>query len=1190
MDEKEQSSSAPESITGGTPYWTPSREELFDWLKKNAPSLAELYRGAAALLFGPSVPGYTRFVSHAVREIRNRLPGAITGVEAAGRVEYKGRLDDIGADWRRAGIAIDSPPSADGGAVSAEKSSTEVALPRKLARKIGKLLDDHDASREKPRDTAVRLFEGAAPRNQRFREALRPVVVQWMEVCDWFMKRTHDSGTADDKFDPAEFRKNFELFESTLLGIIRGVSTFFVNTDELDAILTKSATPENVEAAIARMGYGEYNRYFFERLQDPSWIVPLKAKQFFSSPPPAIKDDVEGTIAFPAWPESRFLIRMAKVAPEVVADVVLKIPATDNVRVHDDLADIALGLPGPLAAKMVPEAKTWVGARHKVLLDEKLGALVEKLIDEGQPSAALELAEKLLEVLPDPRPILVPEPVGHFDGWHYERLLNRTVPRLVESLGTPAFTLVCNLLDSAVLLGRQEGETDDPEDYSFIWREAIERGRSFSRGVTDALVSSVLQAGIDLVARKKASLEEVVAMLERRKWPVFHRIALYVLREFAEQGQQLIAERLTDPDRYNRPGITREFWLLAGKGFTALPEKQKELLLAWIDRGPDLEAYKRRIAEFTGEVVSEKEASNYGKNWRRDHFEVVKDGLCGKWKTGYEELVAEMGAAGDVTAVRAVSGGAFAPPSPKSDADIAKMTMPEIIAFLKTWKPSGEPMGERRAGLGAKLAIAVAAEPSKFSAAAGEFKGLDPTYVRELFQALLIPSAGENGIEWKEILDLGRWVVEQPPTIPERKGGHFDQDPDWSWTRSAIVRLLSAGFEADRLPVELRTAAWDILERITADENPTRDQEEQYLKEDNADPASLSINSVRGEALHGVIKYALWLRRSFEKQTDGTELTKRGFDEMPEVRKILERHLDLAVDRTLTTRSVYGRWLPWLQLVDAVWFENNLSKIFPVGESEVSFRDCAWTTYVVLCDVFDSVFTSLQNEYGRAVEKIGTFKVGKSHLGDPDSRLASHLMILYWRGRLPLPPEDGLLQKFFSSAPDKIRGEAIGFVGRTLKNDTGEIRAEVLERLKRLWVGRLETVAASPDKSLFRLELSQFGWWFVSGKFDDDWALDQLLATLRITRKAEADLWVAEKLRDLSAAKPDKAIECLSLMLDGDEEGWGMLGWRESAHKIVEAAVASPEAATREAARVLIHKLGGLGYFEYRQFLAEDVG
>ena len=114
---------------------------------------------------------------------------------------------------------------------------------------------------------------------------------------------------------------------------------------------------------------------------------------------------------------------MATRAPEAVIEVVLEIPDTENVRVHEDLADIALALPAPFAAKLVPQAKTRIQTPYQLLLPEKLGALVSKLVQEGEAEGALDLARALLEVLPDPKPILVPEPRGHFDSWHYEGIL-----------------------------------------------------------------------------------------------------------------------------------------------------------------------------------------------------------------------------------------------------------------------------------------------------------------------------------------------------------------------------------------------------------------------------------------------------------------------------------------------------------------------------------------------------------------------------------------------------------------------------------------------------------------------------------------------------------------------------------------------------------------------------------------------
>jgi len=224
--------------------WTGNRRELLEWLRRNASSLAELFEGAVSLLYGSPVPGFSRFVSHAVREVRNRMPGVISGTSSSGRLDYKGRMDQIAAAWKTAGISLEGTGVRTENPDSAAASvSPQTALPRKLAQKIARLVADHEAAREKPMDAAIKLFEGVAPENEKFRDTLRPVVLQWLETCDWFMKRTHDSGAMDADVEVEELRKNFAIFETTLLTIVRGLSTFFANTDELDECLRGTPTP-----------------------------------------------------------------------------------------------------------------------------------------------------------------------------------------------------------------------------------------------------------------------------------------------------------------------------------------------------------------------------------------------------------------------------------------------------------------------------------------------------------------------------------------------------------------------------------------------------------------------------------------------------------------------------------------------------------------------------------------------------------------------------------------------------------------------------------------------------------------------------------------------------------------------------------------------------------------------------------
>jgi len=1172
-----------------TDHWTRNRQELLDWLRKTSPSLAELYEGAVILLFSERVPGFSRFVSHAVREIRNRLPGVISGTASSGRLDYKSRIDDLGLHWKRAGVSADAKPSEDENRVDL---AVLVSVPRKIARKIESLIADHDAARQRPQEAAMKLFEGIAPSNQQFRDRLRPVIVQWIQVCDWFMERTHESGFTDADVDLPEFKKNFELFESTLLAIVRGVSTFFDNTNELDAIIKESPTPERVEAAIARMGHGEFHRYFFDKLERPDWIRPLREKRFFTSPPAPVRNEAEGTIGFAVWPESRFLLRMAKLNPEAVAETVLQVPETENTRVHDDLADIAIALPPALAAKLVPQAKGWIRTPYGVVLPQKMGTLIAKLAEGGEVAAALDLTGALLEVLPDPKPVLVPEPVGHIDVWHYERILRKDVGMLISIAGLPALELLADRLSDALRLSQKEPDENDFDDYSFVWRPTVEYGRGFARGVADPLTSAVVEGAIRLIADNQVPVSDVVNALEARKWTLLQRIALHVLRVFADRTPDLVAERLKLPSRYDHSGTAREFWSVAQSQFKTLSEDAKSELLTWIDRGPNLEAYARRMQEFTGQPVTEAQAVVYGKAWRRDRLEVLKEGLPEKWKQEYERLVAELGPANDITEARGVTPSGFAQIGPKNVADLQQMPIDEIVAYLRSWQPKApaEPVpfgGERIADLAANLGAAVAADPGRFATAAQQFKDLDPTYVREFLQALREPARKAGAFDWREVIALCQWAVNQPRVIPGRTGGLFDRDTGWAWTRAAIVRLFASGFESDSLPVELRTEAWGILRELTEDPDPTAEDEAKFLSQQNSDPHSLSINTIRGEAMHALVQYALWVRRGFEKAPNRDALVSRGFEEMPEVREALDRHLDPAVDSSLTSRSVYGRWLPWLHFLDRRWMETNLPVIFPVDNNLRTLRDCAWTTYIVLCEPYNNVYRSLATQYLEATERIGTYKIGKSHLGDPDNHLAQHLLTLYWRGIVPGPLEAGPLRQFYANAPDKLRGNATSFIGRTLKNDTGNIPSDIMERLQNLWEARVTSAKDAADASSFQKELTEFGWWFVSQKSTDEWSIQQLLGVLKITKKIDPDLWVVERLAELSVNMPLETVQCLDLILEGDEKGWGVMGWKDDARKVLATVLASGDAAARALAQRVVHKLGGRGYFEFRALLDE---
>lgn len=215
--------------------WTPRRIEVRGWLQRRAPGLAALYEGAVALAFSAAMPGRIRFVAHAMREICNRLPDAVSGVEVGARVDYPMRLDEIATAWEGNGLSLDgSMPEALASDTPEPEGPKNVPIDRGLFVSIAALVRDHTRGRRRPEENAARLFEAIAPENRALRETLAPVIRQWVEIAKWSVARAHDWNLVDGDYPEEELRRQFGLFETTLGALVQG---FFQTTDELDEIL-----------------------------------------------------------------------------------------------------------------------------------------------------------------------------------------------------------------------------------------------------------------------------------------------------------------------------------------------------------------------------------------------------------------------------------------------------------------------------------------------------------------------------------------------------------------------------------------------------------------------------------------------------------------------------------------------------------------------------------------------------------------------------------------------------------------------------------------------------------------------------------------------------------------------------------------------------------------------------------------
>lgn len=940
-------------------------------------------------------------------------------------------------------------------------------------------------------------------------------------------------------------------------------------------------TPEQIEKAIALLAQPEQRRYFFDRLNNPLWLEPLWEKGFFKNPPDIVKDEEKKTVSFPPWPESRYLARMAIHDSQNVLRIALSVE-TNNIYVQEDLVDAALTMPAEMAAKLVPKVLSWMKSPYSFFRPEKFGELVSHLAKGNQIDPSLLVSKALLAVLPGEKGLLS-QAKARFDAWHYERILEKNIPDLIVATGMKGFTLLCDLLESAVKLSGESKDDETGEDYSFIWRLTIEaeKHRGFHE-IRALLVSAVRDAAAQIVGTSRSLAPSVITSLEQRPWKIFHRIALHVLRSFPDTEPELVRSRLTDRRLFTDRRIHREYALLLRDRFGSLRADSQLEILTWIEQGPDLEQFRENRKAWGEPSPTESESQSYAESWRLRRLRWIRDSLSTDWRQKYDALVREYGEPEDPEIVHPTEAVWIGPRTPKSEEELRGMSVSQVITYLKEWHPSEDPRAPSIEGLGRHLRNLVASKASSFVEEVSGFKEVDPTYARALLEGLH-DAVGKSSFSWDAVILFGSWIMTQPRTIEGRVVKN-DADRDWGPTRAVLGRLLSEGFqEGDfRIPLSLRDRAWQIIRELTNDPEPTPQYEKEFGGK-NMDPVTMSINTVRGEAMHTVVRYALWLRRHIATAERGEERLAQGFNEMPEVREVLDAHLEPTQDPSLAIRAVYGEWLPWLTLIDRGWTANSLSKIFPGDARQRDHRDAAWEAYIIFCQPYNDAFDVLKREYVRSVGLIGTVAPDTWHHGDPDQHLAEHLMAFYWRGKLDLE-EGGLLKSFYGKASDSLAAHAMEFIGRSLRNTEDNVETQVMERLRSLWLERLDVARRSPIGAHTR-EMAAFGWWFASGKLDELWALDQLHAVLSLSKSIDADWLVLEQLETLAQSRSKKVSECVELMIEGDVNGWEIHGWRDGLRKILSVVIRGNDSVARETSVRIVNRLGAKGHFEFRDLL-----
>lgn len=909
--------------------------------------------------------------------------------------------------------------------------------------------------------------------------------------------------------------------------------------------------------------------FFFENLKSADWVKPLTEEGIFSNPDPVIKH-ADNSISFPTWPPAKYLSRIAGENSDLVFRTINSVPEVNNPRIHEDFVDAFADMPVEVAVRGVDKVAEWLRGEHLMLLPQKVASLAAKFKAGGFHGESMKLARILFDVKKSERDsgnyLDSITPIVRSD-WEYNKCLSIFSEGFSAKDKLELALLLVAKLEFAIRAGTPSASEE--QDFTHIRRGSIENtNQNHDHNILDSLIGRIRDLGEQLVVEDNESARTLILNLLEQKFPIFLRMATHLARILGDRD--VVSSLILSKKNAFGVDTWHEFSLLAKTHFSQLDASQQAEFFKMVEA---YELYRTKEDEDGAEFQEENERERYR------YYILVRDHLSGSSLLRHEELKKKFGEIQN-SDFRNQTYSWTGPNSPKNVEELDRLSVDELVHFLKSWIPPPERFTGPEpsiAGLGLEFETLVTRKPGFFVKNIELFRLEEKTYVRALIQGLAKAKLGLSVADWQKVLYFLKWTCDKQEEEGVEDPTGRERDPYWGWARQAACRLVKAsiGREDGSLPISLRSLVWEIFERSLTDPDPRPDRESRSDREVNY--YQLAINSTRGEALEGAILYGFWVKRSIGIKAEGFV----GAIHCPELFKALDAHLDLKIDPSKAIRSVYGRWFPYFSSLDKVWTKNRRKKIFPRESDQVEYWEAAWRGYIRYGELSLGAFDLLKLDYKRAVDLMPSLKDGDGP-ENVNSRLTEHLTWFYVMGKIGLNSK-GLLA-FYGNANQKNRNRVINLAGQiTTSKKHRNLDSEKVRRVKELWQWRIAVCREKKDASQ-RLELAQFGWWLGTKHFAEDWLLDQTVIALKLCKHLTPDHLIMGRLIDMASRHPIRVAEVLKLIVDLNVSDYGFYVWLDKGEILLRRLLKSE---ARSMAVDIVHSLGARGYRQYGELLKE---
>ena len=870
----------------------------------------------------------------------------------------------------------------------------------------------------------------------------------------------------------------------------------------------KSIIPVEVARVLTLLRSSGVNYgYFFSFCSDPLWLGHLK-NEYFQNPPNKIvlPDD---TVQYPSWPELLYLEKISQDLPDEVIDILLRLPKVDNLRIYDNVLEIALSLDGDQSIMLMPKILEYASLSH-YLIPHRFAELLAHWTTENQTQAALDLADVLLQFHPDPQaeekyernaensqddvPVSVDsmlEPAPQFDDWNYQQIMDKGVRPLAMK---EPYKVARMLIDATANMVRLRTHLDELEkglshDSSEIWCPKLEEQRRNSAESKETLVNTLTYACKEVHARLSSdTITSLDRVLRNQRWHVFERLRqhLYALHP-NDQTKPWIRELILGYNDYAKgPRYPYEFQLMIRRAFehfgtSLLTEDERTRIFDLILSGPE------RLGDQSNGADFEQWTREFHRLQLRPFASVLFGEYADDYQTPDSDNVAEDITDDTYMSFRVSTGGFFTYRSPKSPDELSILSDKALLDYINEWQ---DEHSDRDNWL---IKVNIPALAGAFQSVFNESIIPDdsrlsfwvehnrdrikrPIYIEYMIRAMLARVEAGNCEQLNRWFGFSQWVLSRQDDDYESSVRYSDslrEDLSWRSSRRAIGDFVKICLKEEiNVPISAREKLAGLLEALCTQFDWGLDRERSVLQIPD-DPLTDAINTTRGRALETLIDFGIWVR-GYNNKADVFEIT-----------SILEQrfHHEAECPLTMPEYAVLGRNFPHFHLLFKPWVVDHKSVFFPQDNMPVWL--VGFGSLLIWNRPAKLMFEIIRDDFEFALKHVDELKQQNQTGRELLDVLGEHLFIYCAWGVIPLKEDSSLLDRFYQTFNGERQRWAtlFDFVGRSLSSTTTQQLDDALnDKVIAFFEWRL--VEGEPQ------ELREFTYWLEAECLEPNWRLD----------------------------------------------------------------------------------------------------